>query len=1060
MLGDSALADGVLSVQVGSFSYFAPVVVTYPLPLLTIPPLQVTTSLDCGGQDCGAAIGTVTATFTTTTNNGQLPAGCTGGHLLMTVRDGGSTVFEGPVPGLWRGTVPPSRLGNFGGWSFTTRLSCDAGQFGISTSGGVERTLRWRSPPPYPRLGVIRMPVRLDVIDGLDASLDAVLVGGAAQYLGGATGFAPATATDRAVIDWERSDDGGRSWRPVARSYQDEADPNPVGDGFAWRYWGLSHGFIASAADHGALLRVHACYTPPDVPAPPCVNGPATQLNVLQHGTPPTITTQPASLGVVAGSDAAFAVAARGTEVLSYQWRLDGTPIAGATGPVLRLSAVGAASAGGYSVVVSNAAGSAASDTAILTVSTGAPTPVAPTIVTQPAAVVVHAGDTATFAVGVSGSGPLSFAWRKDGAPIAGATSAALTLVGVASSDAGSYSVTVTNGAGTVTSADAALVVGNTPPVMTPPTISTQPATLVVVPGAAATLAVAASGSGPLGYQWSLDGVLVAGATGPVLTISSVGAAEAGSYTVTIVNDAGTVTSNPAQLLLVGAPLIIAQPAAASVIEGSTATFTVAATGAALRYQWARNGLMITGATGPSHTTPATALADSGAVYGVLVYNGAGLVLSQPVVLTVTAVAPTSRAWSPATLIETDNLGDGTRARVAMDASGNAIAVWQQNDNVRPNIWANRYSSTSQSWGVPTLLETGDAGGAFEPQVAMAGNGDAVAVWYQDDGASRNNIWANRYVAATDSWGTATLLEASTATASSPQVAVDVSGDAMVVWSAYAGSASIWAIRYTAGTGWDAAAQRIETGATNSAGAAQIAVGANGDAFAVWTRFDGARNNIWANRYAIATHAWETATPIESGNAGTAEAPHVAVDVNGNAVAAWTYFDGARYDILVNRYGVSSHGWDPVTPSLTATATGGGDAPRVAVDVAGNATVVWAQADAGRYSIWANRLTVGAGWATAVLIETDDAGDAALPQVAVDGTGNAIAVWYQSDGTRNDILSNRFTAGSGWGTAAVLEAGAGTALRPHVAVNASGNATVVWDQYDGSRISIWASSFR
>ena len=105
---------------------------------------------------------------------------------------------------------------------------------------------------------------------------------------------------------------------------------------------------------------------------------PAVTASVSDLDVAPTITTQPASLAVAAGSDAAFAVAARGTEVLGYQWRLDGTPIAGATGPVLRLAAVTAASAGGYSVVVSNAAGSVASDAAILTVSPGAPAPVAP----------------------------------------------------------------------------------------------------------------------------------------------------------------------------------------------------------------------------------------------------------------------------------------------------------------------------------------------------------------------------------------------------------------------------------------------------------------------------------------------------------------------------------------------------------------------------------------------------------------------------------------------------------------------------------------------------------
>src|SRR4030067_957017 len=60
-------------------------------------------------------------------------------------------------------------------------------------------------------------------------------------------------------------------------------------------------------------------------------------------------------------------------------------------------------------------------------------------------------------------------------------------------------------------------------------------------------------------------------------------------------------------------------------------------------------------------------------------------------------------------------------------------------------------------------------------------------------------------------------------------------------------------------------------------------------------------------------------------------------------------------------------------------------------------------------------------WGTAALSETDNAGDAGYPQIAVDAGGNAIAVWYQHDGTRWNIWANRYTAGSGWGGAGLLQ---------------------------------------
>ena len=63
--------------------------------------------------------------------------------------------------------------------------------------------------------------------------------------------------------------------------------------------------------------------------------------------------------------------------------------------------------------------------------------------------------------------------------------------------------------------------------------------------------------------------------------------------------------------------------------------------------------------------------------------------------------------------------------------------------------------------------------------------------------------------------------------------------------------------------------------------------------------------------------------------------------------------------------------------------------PSIAVDTAGNALAVWQQSDGTRDNIWANRYTPGGGWGTAELIETNNAGDAVNPQIAIDTAGNA-----------------------------------------------------------------------
>ncbi len=431
-----------------------------------------------------------------------------------------------------------------------------------------------------------------------------------------------------------------------------------------------------------------------------------------------------------------------------------------------------------------------------------------------------------------------------------------------------------------------------------------------------------------------------------------------------------------------------------------------------------------------------------------------------PLLAPAAEAAPAS-GWQVARLIETDS-GTVFDPQVAVDGSGNAMAVWIQTGSARWDIHANRYVAGS-GWGNANLIETNDAGNAYGPQVAVDASGNAIAVWFQAEEDLtlpfpyiRDNIWANRFVAGSG-WGTATLIETDAGFAFDPQVAVDRSGNAVAVWSQSDGTRfSIWANGYVAGSGWGTATL-IETDDAGDAWAPQLAVDPSGNAVAVWHQSDGTRYNIWANRF-VAGSGWERATLIETDNAGDAQNSQVAVDPSGNAVAVWNQSDGTRNNIWANRYAAGS-GWE--TAALVET-DNAGDAysPQVAVDGNGNAVAVWYQSDGTRNNIWANRFAGRSGWGTATLIETDNAGDAQNPQVAVEGSGNAVAVWYQSDGARNNTWANRFVAGSGWGTPALIETdNAGDAWNPQVAVDPVGNAIAVWYQDDGIVQNAWANRF-
>jgi hypothetical protein len=396
-------------------------------------------------------------------------------------------------------------------------------------------------------------------------------------------------------------------------------------------------------------------------------------LAVNAAAVAPSITTQPVSQTVTAGQTATFTVAATGAAPLSYQWKKNGASISGATSSSYTTPTTTSSDNGAqFTVVVSNSAGSVTSNAATLTVNAAA---VAPTITTQPASQTVTAGQTATFMVAATGTAPLGYQWKKNGASISGATSSSYTTPTTTSSDNGAqFTVVVSNSAGNATSNAATLTVNAA---TVAPSITTQPASQTVTAGQTATFTVAATGAAPLSYQWKKNGTAIRRATGSSYTTPATTSSDNGAqFTVVVSNSAGNATSNAATLTVntaTVAPSITTQPASQTVTAGQTATFTVAATGTApLSYQWKKSGVTISGATSSSYTTPATTSSDNGAQFTVVVSNSAGNATSNAATLTVNASTvllnanPTSLSFGSVTI------GSSSTLSVTFTNSGNS----------------------------------------------------------------------------------------------------------------------------------------------------------------------------------------------------------------------------------------------------------------------------------------------------------------------------------------------------------------------------------------------------
>ena len=413
-------------------------------------------------------------------------------------------------------------------------------------------------------------------------------------------------------------------------------------------------------------------------------------------------------------------------------------------------------------------------------------------------------------------------------------------------------------------------------------------------------------------------------------------------------------------------------------------------------------------------------------------------------------VAVLCRSWRTAAAIETDT-GEATSPQISFDAAGNAVAVWIQNDGVYDRVMSNTYTA-GVGWGSATQVSA-STGDAQSPQILVDSDGDALATWSQM-GPTYTNLWVNLYQAGSG-WGTAGFIEYNDGDVRNPQVALDeAAGNGLIVWEQDTAPgpapSNVWAIEYSSGSGWGTA-ELIESSFGN-ARVPQVAFDSTGKAIAVWQQYDGsARDDIRANTWSP-TDGWGTATEIETTDAGSSRAPQLVIDSTDKATVVWSSDDGSRFNIWATTY-TEAGGW---TSDVLIETDNAGDAydPQLATDSVGNLVAVWRQHDGVRFNTVANAYSVDSGWGTAETIESHD-GTAAEPQVAMDGDGNAIAVWRSYD-----IWANTWTPANGWSTAQQIETdAAGMADKPQLGFDPEGNAIAVWMESDATRNNIQSNRF-
>lgn len=272
---------------------------------------------------------------------------------------------------------------------------------------------------------------------------------------------------------------------------------------------------------------------------------------------------------------------------------------------------------------------------------------------------------------------------------------------------------------------------------------------------------------------------------------------------------------------------------------------------------------------------------------------------------------------------------------------------------------------------------------------------------------------------------------------SAQQIAVTPQGNAFAVCVS---GFDIWASRYNVSTGiWQA--PTILSPGGNPVSIPQVSVDTAGNAYVVW-RQTGITPRIYAAVYTVATNTWSAPTVISLIAAGTHVSPQVKALSVGTAIAIFGKTNFPLPGIWVNIYSAGAWGGAAQTYAVAQ--------PLISCQLAtapnNTAFILWNETGG---SLRAGRYSGGVWLAATTLNPVPNA--TSNPHIAMDGVGNAIAVWQQSDGTNQRITAAIYTAATDtWASYSYISDAGQNALNPQIAMNNAGQAIAVWSRFNGT----------
>ncbi len=283
--------------------------------------------------------------------------------------------------------------------------------------------------------------------------------------------------------------------------------------------------------------------------------------------------------------------------------------------------------------------------------------------------------------------------------------------------------------------------------------------------------------------------------------------------------------------------------------------------------------------------------------------------------------------WSaPSVLDEAESTVSAYAASMDSDDEGNIIVVWCQS-NADDTLWSKRYDA-SVGWG--DAQQIAEYASWSDPRIAVGGNGDAMCVWDHSVNLLTEPYEVRAVVYDADTGWEDEYIVSTSALADNayPRVGVDSEGNALVVWSRYDSALvdeGIYCMSFDSEDGWGDELYLLssEYGEVTSP---DIVMNDDGTALMLFLHDDGFFDDV---RAAVYEHGsgWGPSEQLNSDTLGSISDVSIAMDGDGNGFAVWAQADGAKSDIWGDRY----VGVDDTPPPVSIESPEDGESVSVSV---------------------------------------------------------------------------------------------------------------------------------